>query len=225
MQKDHSASGFDSIQEWIYHNVRDRILKNQLKEGSLISERDLSEQFHTSRTPVREALKRLEYDGLVEILPRRGVFVKTISFDTIFNIYEIRLGLDAVAARLCALRKTDAIVASLEKCMEEYIKADKEGDISRAAKYNMKFHREIAEGSRNPLLSNYENMLINQCYANIQLNAINLSNQKQSIAQHQQILKLIIEENALGAERAARDHVADGIAYLTSIRNQYYAIE
>lgn len=210
------------MQNTIYQSLRTSIMNNDLKIGSLLSERDLSLQFNTSRTPVREALKQLEYDGLLEIVPHKGVFVADISFVDIFEIYEARAGLDAISARLFIQRKTDERVVELERCMEQYKETAANYDIPSATKHNMKFHLLIAEGTLNSRIINYETHLIHQCQRAILLNIININQQDLSVEEHENILKHIKEGNVSAAEQAARDHIMEGISYLSDIYKQYY---
>jgi DNA-binding GntR family transcriptional regulator len=212
-----------SKQQAIYQALRSSIMKNELAIGSLLSERDLSIQFNTSRTPVREALKQLEYDGLLEIIPHRGVFVADIKFEDIFEIYEARAGLDAIAVRLFIQRKTDEKIAKLEECMEKYRQTSSEYNIPLATKYNMQFHLEIAEGTMNKRIIQYERQLINQCQRAILLNIISISQQDISVQEHENILLHIKEGNVEEAEKAARDHVLTGITFLSGVYNQYYS--
>ena len=213
----------ESKQQAIYHALRTSIMRNELAIGSLLSERDLSIQFNTSRTPVREALKQLEYDGLLEIIPHRGVFVADIRFEDVFEIYEARAGLDSIAVRLFIQRKTDEQIAKLEECMEMYRQLSTEYDIPKATEYNMFFHLLIAEGTMNKRIINYEKQLINQCQRAIDLNIISVSQQDISVEEHEIILIHIKEGNIEKAESAARDHVLSKIPYLSGVHKQYYS--
>jgi DNA-binding GntR family transcriptional regulator len=211
-----------SKQERIYGELRISIMKNELKMGSLLSERDLSLQFNTSRTPVREAIKQLEFDGLVEIIPHRGIRITSISFDDIFEIYEVRAGLDPIATRLFIYKKTEDKILELEKCMDLYEQASIEGNISLATKHNMNFHLIIARGSANSRLIKYQTHLINQCHRAILHNIINIQQQDISVEEHKNVLYHIKKGNVVEAENAARDHILMGISYQADVYKKYF---
>lgn len=209
-------------QNEIYDKVKTMIFKNEFHSGDIISERELSEKFNTSRTPVREALKKLEYHGLVEIIPQKGAFVKSLSFDFILEIYELRLGLDPIAAYFCAIRHTQEIIDELNICMEKYFEAHKNQDYTLASQYNMDFHKTIAKGAKNRTLEEYEQNLINQCELYIQMNIIDVTHQENSLLQHSQILQHIINSNPDEAAAVAKEHVNQSIAYMLEMTRRYY---
>src|SRR6266436_2032040 len=96
-----------SLAEKAYHAIRDLIVSLQLAPGAVIDERELMEELGIGRTPVREALRRLAHEGLVEVYPRRGMFVTGVDVRELARLSEVREVLEPEAARLAAERATE----------------------------------------------------------------------------------------------------------------------
>ncbi len=213
----------ENKQHLIYYELRKKIFKQEFKLDEPISERSLCEQFNVSRTPVREALKRLEYEGLIDIMPQKGAFVKELSIDAILRIYEIRLGLDPVAAHLCAVRATKDILDELDLYHKRYVAADKENNFEKAASYNIRFHETIAKGSNNNILYELEKNYISQCEKYIQMNIIEPASQKRSLNFHTLILDSIKNGNSLDAESYSRQHIESALSFMIEVHKRYYS--
>ncbi len=99
----------------IYHELKRQIILTELKPGAVIREREIMKSFKVSRTPVREALMRLEMDGLVRIVPNVGTFVEEVSFQKLKDVFEIRSYLVKKAAQLAAARITNEEIAEIRK--------------------------------------------------------------------------------------------------------------
>ena len=102
-----------SLADKAYHEIRDLIVSLELAPGAVIDERELIERLEIGRTPVREALRRLAHERLVEVYPRRGMFVTGVDVRELARLSEVREVLEPEAARLAAERATDADRAEL----------------------------------------------------------------------------------------------------------------
>jgi DNA-binding GntR family transcriptional regulator len=132
--------------EVAYTALRDGIARGEHVAGSRLREEDLAATLGLSRTPVREALRRLQAEGLVEVEPRRGALVATWSADELDEIFELRSLVEGYGARRAAVRITDARVGLLEELcegMEEAVAAPGGPDHERIGHLNQAFHREI----------------------------------------------------------------------------------
>jgi DNA-binding GntR family transcriptional regulator len=138
-----------SKQQYVYDEIRSRIIDNKYVPGEVLLERAISDELDVSRTPIREAFRRLESDGFVKIIPHKGVFVSGVSIDDLLEIFEFREALEKMAVRLFIAKANDATFKRIEKCSDEQLKAHKDGDRDRFMKKDMDFHRIIAEGSNN----------------------------------------------------------------------------
>lgn len=138
-----------SLADMIHDNLERMILSGELKPGEAVNEKALSVQNGLSRAPIREACRRLEQAGLVEIVVNRGVFVRKISRQAAAELCEIRILLAGRAARLTATRITEAETRQLVVLMEEIEQAIDEGRLSDFYALNGHFHTKIIEASGN----------------------------------------------------------------------------
>ncbi len=135
----------------LYHQLLEEVLAGDLRPGEVIAESALGQRFGVSRTPVREALRMLEQDGLLERV-NRGMRVRPTSAEEVLEIYGVRAILEAAAAREAAARRTDADLATLERIMRSM--GDAEGAApERMADINRSFHRAIWQAARNRTLT------------------------------------------------------------------------
>lgn len=141
--------------EAAYNNIRDRIISGELPPGYLLKEMALAEHMNLSRTPIREALRRLSESGLVEIQPNRGARVVGWSEAQMVETYEIRAILESHAARLAAESISDSdlnLLETLVEDMERVVASEKEEDILELANINLLFHHTVLRASGNSQL-------------------------------------------------------------------------
>ena len=141
-----------SLTSKIFNILRDDILNEKYKEGEKLIEAKLAEELGVSRTPVREALKQLELDGIVENIPNRGVIVKGITKQDIEDIFTIRIAIEGIAASWAAERITDEEIHSLKETFElmEFYAYKK--DLEKVAEYNTRFHEAIYRATKSRYL-------------------------------------------------------------------------
>ncbi|MEQ9490404.1 MAG: GntR family transcriptional regulator [Alphaproteobacteria bacterium] len=137
-----------------YLQLKEMILKGRLAPGSLIEEPSLCAQIGTSRTPVREALQKLAHDELVESWPRRGYIVAPIRAADLHDIFEMRSGVEAQAARLAAARRRDADLEAFDQFFETARQgiADGNVDLDWNLAHDELFHRLVARSAGNPYI-------------------------------------------------------------------------
>jgi DNA-binding GntR family transcriptional regulator len=136
----------------IYRTLRERILSNELVSGTRLVLRQLANQFDASDIPVREALRMLERDGLVEMVPYRGARVTTLTAREIEETYFIRGHLESIATGLAAERITDAELTVLDGLMTRMRGAVEAQDGPRFSELNQEFHRTIIDACGNGML-------------------------------------------------------------------------
>lgn len=148
-----------SLHADIVSQLRDFIVEGHLTPGSRILERDLCEKFDISRTPLREALKVLAAEGLVDLLPNRGARVRQFSEKDIRNLFELIAGLDFIAGRLACARITDEQIAAIEKMHFEMYTHYLRREVAEYFRLNQAIHQAIVDAADNPLLSaNYAHL-------------------------------------------------------------------
>ena len=142
--------------EKAYQEIKRRIIKTELKPGAVIDESSLMDTLGFGRTPIREALKKLQSDDLVVVKPRRGNFVAELAITDLSQIFEVRVELASLAVRLACQRISDNQLQQLETLADQYLKSSTN---SKEEMINLdgEFHRVIREATHNRfLISNLE---------------------------------------------------------------------
>lgn len=142
--------------EKAYQDIKKRIIKTELKPGAVINESELMAELGFGRTPIREALKKLQTDDLVIVKPRRGIFVAEMAITDLSQIFEVRVKLEALAIRLACQRISEEELECLKSLTDQYKVADT-SNIEELIELDGKFHSLIWEATRNRfLISNLE---------------------------------------------------------------------
>ena len=136
----------------VFHSLREDILSGKYKKNEELKEKNIGEELGVSRTPVREALRQLELEGLVTIIPNRGAYVVGISKDDIRDIYEIRSRLEGLCARWAAVKITKEQLEELDEnvYLSEFHAA--KGNSEQILELDNKFHEIIYEASNSKVL-------------------------------------------------------------------------
>lgn len=141
------ASPFKPLYEEAYSALRDAILSGRLVPGERIVEAEIARQMAISRAPIREAIRKLERDGLVQYLPRRGAVVVKLSRDEVRDIYYLRAHLEAYAVRLAAVRRTPADVAALDELLLRMRECAARDDLPELIAADVEFHASLCRAS------------------------------------------------------------------------------
>lgn len=198
-----------SMQARVSAEVRQRIIDGDIEPGAPVSELALAEEFGVSRTPVREALKQLQTEGLVEIRPRVGTFVTTPSRREITELFEMKELLEGAAARLLAQRGRVPEVDLLEQNLSEADAAVARDDQERYAELVQEFHDLLVLGADNHKLQAHYRTLMNQlAYSRLVTTSLSQPGRPlQSDREHHLVLELILQKDGDSAERVMREHV------------------
>jgi DNA-binding GntR family transcriptional regulator len=171
-----------------------------------LDERHLSEQLKISRTPIREALARLEQEGLVRIAPRKGVFILRKSVDEILEMIIVWAALESMAARLATERASDAEISSLRALLASFDRAEIRTHIDQYSEANIKFHRRILEMSKCGTLTDMADGLFLHMRAIRARTMTEGDRVTRSIVDHTQIVGALEARDAALAERLVREH-------------------
>ena len=201
--------------EEAYLQLRDRILDGTLKPGGPLIERDLCTLFNISRTPVREALRRLTADGLAEIRPRRSIIVSTFSEEELGEIFELGIVLESFVAGLAAQKASSADVGELEAIladMEALLRDGRDNGSFAYAKLDQAFHDRIAQAARNPRVAQILRQTVSlRLLANLMEQYIPLDFNA-SLVQHRMIVQAIAAGDMEWAQSAMGNHIRTGRA-------------
>src|ERR1700722_4977740 len=206
------AVGKGSMKDAIVSQLRQEIASGIIAFGEKLSEARLAQRFGVSRMPVREALKELEAAGFVAIEHRRGTFVRRLSRREILDLYEVREAVECMAARLCADRATNDIVARLDEVMFAMGAAAQGGDAEGYIATDERLHELIMEGAGNSPLAAYYRLLVQQLHRGLLSSIVTRreGRMERSLAEHRALVGAIAARDAQAAEAAMRAHVQQG---------------
>ena len=140
------------LRDVVFNTLRQAILRGELKPGERLMEIALSQRLGVSRTPVREAIRMLEQEGLVIMIPRKGAQVAEISEKDLKDVLEVRLGLEELAVRIACQRITEEELEELEQAVKEFEEAMKEDNLGVLAAVDVKVHEVIYGSTHNKRL-------------------------------------------------------------------------
>ena len=207
------------LRDVVFKTLRQGILTGELKPGERLMEIHLANKLGVSRTPIREAIRKLELEGLVTMIPRRGAEVAQITEKSMKDVLEVRKVLDNLSVELACDRITEEEKEQLKNACMDFEDAVKTGDFSMIAKTDVAFHDIIVGATRNIRLSQMVNNLAEQMYR-YRFEYIKDSSQHNRLVQeHKEICDGIVDgekEKALGAIEAHIDN--QEIAVLKQIR-------
>jgi DNA-binding GntR family transcriptional regulator len=201
-------TGF-SLKDKIYDALKEAITSMNIYADDAelrLDERRLSEQLSISRTPVREALARLEQEKLVQIVPRRGVYIVRKTKVEILEMLTVWAALESISARLITLNATDDVIASLRSLLTSYSEGQVDDHIDEYSENNINFHQAILRMSGNQLICDTaDNLFIHM--RSIRVRTIGEEDRAQkSIVDHMQIVEAIESRDPDLAERLVREH-------------------
>lgn len=213
-EKDFHAAGVIPIQRMRLVDeatrvIRDMILTEKLPAGTRLRQADLAEQLGISRTPLREALMKLEQEGLITVLPRRGFRVVALELEEAIELYDLREVLDGLAARLTAQRVNEEVLRSLQGHLKKMEKCVQQQNAHEWFIHHVAFHEEILRVSGNSrlvgLISNIR-LSIQRFHPLLLTTPHRLNN---ALREHVAIFKAIHAHDPVRAERLARLHIAN----------------
>jgi DNA-binding GntR family transcriptional regulator len=197
-----------SLAERAYHAIREMIVSLELRPGAVIDERGLMEQLGIGRTPIREALRRLAQERLVEVYPRRGMFVTSVEIRDLASLAEVRSVLESSAARLAALRATDDDREAVTELLDD-LEHHTELDRRELMALDERIHRQVYRSAHNQFLEasleEYYVLALRIWYL-----ALDQARElEQAVLDHREILEAIRDGDADRAEETMRRHVVE----------------
>lgn len=200
-----------TLAEQAYVRLLEQIVQGELRPGTLLREDDLAERFGIGRTPIREALQRLRYEGYLTILPRRGTLVSEVSITDLAAIYEIRVRLESWAARLAAERATDADRLQARDLITELNEFASASDYNALLTTDRQIHRFVYRCSKNPFLASnldhYHNLSLRILHMTLQRYPTLTPMLQEVVHDQQTILQAICHGDGDTAERVAAEHI------------------
>jgi len=193
--------------EEVYEKIRTCILKGEFAPATPLSEYRLAARFKLSRTPVREALTRLERDGMVRAVAGRGAFVSEISAQDIMEIYQVREPLESYAARVAAEKLNVAGLRELTEVVEEMHKCAAAGYVNETFATDIRFHKIIIGATQNQRMTEILATLDDQMHRIRWMWSHKPMWLDRAVEEHDAIFRCLKKHDAEGAEKAMRKHL------------------
>jgi DNA-binding GntR family transcriptional regulator len=182
-------------------------MSGRLRPGDHLPEEHLARQFGVSRTPVREAILRLETEQLAERIPRRGLVVRGVPEREVLEIYTVRASLDALAARLAAIQSLPADRAHLRWINQQLAEAAGRGEDTAMAGLNIRFHEAVCEAAHNGMLLRFMRQIHDWVHRFGETTFSYPGRPQAAVAEHEHVLEAIEAGDPDAAEQLARDHM------------------
>ena len=193
--------------ERAYLLIRDQIVTLKLAPGSVIEEASLRQELSLGRTPIREALQRLAHENLVTFVPHRGTFVCDINLTDLHRLTEVRVEMEAYAARLAAERAGAGDRSAMEALMAELETID-DSDVHELMRLDQRIHRQVYQATRNAFL---QAMLEESFNLSLRIWFLGLDRGvrlKQAVEEHRRLLDAIVSRDADTAASVMRQHIS-----------------
>lgn len=198
---------YKPLREVVSETMREAIVNGILKPGERLMEIQLAEELGVSRTPVREAIRKLELEGFVVMIPRRGTYVAGLSIKDINEVFEIRTALDVLAAGLAAERITEEELEQMERLMVEIGENIDQGNMDGIITLDSQFHDILYKASRNDRLVGIINNLREQFTRFRSISIMYPGRLKNTLEEHRQLVEAIAQRNPEVAQQLAREHM------------------
>lgn len=198
---------FLPLRDVVFNTLRQAILTGELKPGERLMEIHLANKLGVSRTPIREAIRKLELEGLVTMIPRRGAEVAQITGKSLQDVLEVRRSLDALCAELACERISDAEIAALEAACKEFEEATCTRDARVIAAADVALHDIIIKATNNNRLVQLVNNLAEQMYRYRFEYIKDYSMHGRLVEEHRVIFEAIRKKDKVTAAAAAVTHI------------------
>lgn len=198
---------YKPLRDVVFENLREAILEGKVKPGQRLMEVQLAEQLGVSRTPVREAIRKLELEGLVVMLPRKGAYVANMSLKDIIDVLEIRASLEGLAASLASERISPEDIKKLENIAKDFEQSTNNSDVDTLLRKDVEFHECIFKATNNKKLHQLITSLWEQVYRFRVTYISDYDSSVNIISEHKLILEAIKKGDTELAKKYATQHI------------------
>jgi DNA-binding GntR family transcriptional regulator len=205
------------LHQEVARRIREMITKGVLHKGDRIVEKDLSQAMGTSRTPLREALRLLSSEGLIDLVPHKGAYVAQPSMGEIREMFEVMSLLEASCARKAAEKMTDADLRKLEKLHEKLEKYFREKSHEKYLEVNRRYHSLLQEIGGSKVLNDVINSLKQKIMLYRQRQLYQPDRFEASMREHRDLLDALSRRDPVAADRAMRTHLIKQCEALKSV--------
>ena len=196
-----------TLMDRAFQQIREAIRSGKLKPGDRLVETQLAEEMQISRFPIREALRYLEKEGLVEAKPFKGTYVAQLTEQDMEELYSLRSAIEELAVRILIKNIDDDKIKKLESIVDDMVKASEDENIDKMISEDLRFHQTICEMSGHRKLLDVWLNLENQLQIFLTIEKDLFENSYQYVTTHHPILEAIKSGKVRSAEKAIRDHL------------------
>lgn len=198
---------FLPLRDVVFNTLRQAILTGELKPGERLMEIHLANRLGVSRTPIREAIRKLELEGLVKMIPRRGAEVAQITEKSMNDVLEVRRAMDVLCVELACERISDEELEGLKKACVDFEQAVKTKDAKRIAQADVALHDIILRATGNMRLIQLVNNLSEQMYRYRFEYIKDFSQHERLVEEHRIIYESLVQKDKETASQAAKTHI------------------
>ncbi len=202
-----SVNEYLPLRDIVFNTLRKAILKGELAPGERLMEKQLAEKMGVSRTPIREAIRKLELEGLVIMVPRKGAEVAMITEQDIKDVLEVRAALESLAVKLAIKHMKKEDVNELLAINDAFIGAAKRNDAETVIKKDVEFHDKIYEATNNHKLASIIINLQEQIYRFRVEYVRQMDDFSSLVEEHESIVEAIVNKNIDIAQDIATKHI------------------
>jgi DNA-binding GntR family transcriptional regulator len=202
-----TLDNYKPLREIVFEAIREAIINSTLKPGERLMEIQLAEEMGVSRTPVREAIRKLELEGFVVMIPRKGAYVAGLSMKDIADVFEIRAALEGLAAALAAERITEEELEELERLLVKIGECIQSNDLNAVIEKDTEFHDVLFRATRNERLVQIVSNLREQIQRYRTASLSSPGRMKLALEEHKQIVEALSERDVEKAQQLAREHI------------------
>ncbi len=195
------------LAEEVVSRLRDLIIQGELAPGVKLNERVLCERLRTSRTPVREAIKYLASEGLVELLPNRGAIVTPITATTVREMFVVLGALEALAGELACANASDADIAEIRALHYQMLAHHARGELAQYFRCNQEIHLRLVECAGNAALSNTYRALNGHVRRARYMANLSRERWDHAVQEHEKILDAVMRRDGALLSRLLRSHL------------------
>ena len=211
---DSNMNQYLPLRDVVFISLRQAILTGDLRPGERLMEIHLAERLGVSRTPIREAIRKLELEGLVVMIPRKGAHVASITEKHLQDVLEVRRALESLGIALACERITKAELIELNHECKEFEKSTKSLQLTDVAKADVAFHDIIIKASKNIRLMTLMNNLSEQMYRYRFEYLKDITNYNALVQEHQNIYEALTQQDAERAVELMKVHVDNQAIYI-----------
>lgn len=205
------------LHEEVAARLRDMIVEGDLEPGARVPERELCVRFGISRTPLREALKILASEGLVDLQHHRGALVCKLTAEALDDLFQVMGALEALAGEIACERASDAAISEIRECHERMLGHHARAELSDYFRLNQQIHESIIAAAGNPALTQiYRGLSVRIRRARYMAN-LSKARWDRAVAEHEQILKALIARDGANLGRLLRDHLRNKLDAIKTV--------